>query len=192
MTNCKFIAHAYSNNEDYSADCDFALFVIDSQLYTQLRDLRNGFARREARFPSLRAMIHGAPLSAFFISRRAATNLLGVTAFEQMDSACSDDPLLVQGTGSVDLDKFDATPSDDLVVEGRGVYWRAYPKHTSITVETPLLTWSWFSRCRHCGAERDDHIKLPLTRKLQCPLQSTTYESFQRNTGKKAPKTSPP
>jgi hypothetical protein len=33
------------------------------------------------------------------------------------------------------------TECDILVVNERGFYWRAYPKHTSILVETSLIRW---------------------------------------------------
>ena len=158
MKDKSVIVPANSSEESWNADCDFALIDFTPELLRKLVRLKGAFLEQRKRFKEVNSW-HLAEYSATFISRKAAEALLGEEKFEEMDSESGGDPFPVPGRDTVDLEKFDATNADEMVLAADGVWWRAFPKHAEISVESAFIPWDWFSQCAHCGLRPREHAK---------------------------------
>ncbi len=166
MTN-SYLVLTNSNNEYSNADCDFALVDFSPKLLRKLSVLKAAFLRQEKQFSELTSWELSTP-TAVFISRRAAEALLGEEKFEKMDTESGETPFPVPLHG-VDLEKFDATNSDEMVISAAGVWWRIFPQHTDIHVSSNFFSWEWFTQCAHCGLQRREHTQ------GKCFFISTSY-----------------
>jgi len=171
VTSRSYIVSANSNNEHFDADCNFAVITLSPALLKNIAELRgayNDVLTRIKNFTSLEAR----DVTVAFISGISAENILGVPEFERMERATSndEDPFPVKDGVAWPLDKIEAH-SDYVHVDGRGIWWKTYPKHSDVIVETNQIPWGWFSRCKHCAKEKTAHAK------GNCLFSSTTYEA---------------
>lgn len=176
-----YIVSANSDNEHFNADCDFALLDFSPELLRKLARLKKAFLEQKRRFKELGSWHLSDWAGATFISRKAAEALLGEEAFDEMDSESGGDPFPVPNRDAVDLEKYDATHSDEVVLAADGVWWRAFPKHAEISVGSSFIPWSWFTQCAHCGLRHDEHAR------GKCLFTSTSYKALQPELAGKLP-----
>jgi hypothetical protein len=169
-----FLIQASSNNEHFNADCDFAVITLTPDLLKRLAPLQKAHADMKKKletFSSFELLDWGAS----FISRRTAEDLIGEAAFEQADDQVSNgDPFLIPHREGYELNV--EAHADYLVVTGRGIWWRAHPKHADITIESAQLDWVWFTQCVHCGHPKDAHVK------GKCLFSPTNYKAYHAKT----------
>ena len=173
MVHC-FLVQASSNNEHFNADCDFAVVTMTPDLLKTLAPLQKAHADMKKKlksFSSFELLDWGAS----FISRKTAEELIGEAAFEQADDQVSNgDPFLIPYREGQEM--FAEAHADYLVVTGRGIWWRAHPKHSDITVESTQIDWAWFTQCINCGHPPDAHVK------RKCLFSSTNYKAYHAKT----------
>jgi hypothetical protein len=164
----KYIAVAYSNNEHYNADCDYALISLTPELLRKLVPIRRAFLEQKQICEDLNEW-HVTDYSATFISRKAGVALLGEDAVNGIDDSVDPFPApfrLPQTEGDLE---FDVTISEDVVITAAGFWWHAFPDRAGITVENICIPWEWFTQCTHCNAPREEHVD------GKCLFASTTY-----------------
>ena len=172
-----YLVTVNSDNEHYNADCDFALIDFSPELLRKLARLKKAFLEQKKRFDDLGAW-HLSDNGVAFISRKAAEALLGEEKFEEMDSESGGGPYPVVNRDAVDLEKFDATNSDEMVLTADGIWWRAFPKHSEISVGSDFFAWTWFTQCTFCGLRREEHVVGLGFTKPQCLFASTGYRAL--------------
>jgi hypothetical protein len=168
-----YIVSASSNNEHFNADCDFAVITLTPDLLKLLPKLQKIHADTKKKlksFSSFELLDWGAT----FISRTVAEELLGVAAFERLDGNQEEEPFLVPPRPEYEL--HGETAADYLVVTGRGIWWRAHPKHSDITVESNQIDWAWFTQCINCGHPKSAHAK------GKCLFSPTNYKAYHAKT----------
>ena len=173
MNEQSYIVPANSNNEHFNADCDFAVITLTAELLALFPKLQKTFAvtsKRLKHFSSFELQ----DWSVSFISRTVAEACLGEKDFEALDGGGDGDPYPFSLPPDAEL-KAEAT-SDYLVVTGRGIWWRAHPKHSDITVESGQIDWVWFTQCIYCGHPKDAHVK------GTCLFSPTTYKAYNAKT----------
>jgi hypothetical protein len=169
----RYIVPANSNNEHFNADCDFAVIELTADLLKLLRKLQKVWASTHKQVKSL-ATLDVTDFHVSFIKRSTAEKLLEEKAFEAMESNYYDKPFLLPP--QADPEPIVEAYSDYLVITGRGVWWKAYPKHADISVESGQIDWEWFSRCAHCGLSKEEHVK------GKCLFSSTNYKAKHAKT----------
>jgi hypothetical protein len=170
-----FLVQATSNNEHFNADCDFAVVTLTPDLLKTLAPLQAAHADMKTRLKSF-SSFELLDSEASFISRGTAEELLGEAIFEQADDQVSNgDPFLIPPRPDYKLEAIEAH-ADYLVVTGRGIWWRAYPKHSDITIESTQIEWTWFTQCIHCGHPKDVHVK------GKCLFSPTNYKAYYAKT----------
>lgn len=168
MIETQYIVVANSNNEHFNADCDFALVSFSAQQLRSLGCLRTAFNKTKRRFKDI-GQWRVSDFSAAFLSRQVVEKLLGEDLFDQLDSESGGDPFPVPATCKINLENIDVTYSDELVLARDGVWWKAYPKHSEISVSSDFFRWKWFTQCANCGLLRDEHAR------GACLFSSTKY-----------------
>jgi len=169
-----YMVPANSNNEHFNADCDFAVVTLTPDLLKLLPKLQKIWAATQKQVKSL-ALLEVTDWGASFIKRSTAEELLGEKVFDEMESNYQEKPFLIPYRADYKLEAIEAH-ADYLVVTGRGVWWKAYPKHADISVESGQIDWAWFARCAYCGLSKEEHVK------GKCLFSPTNYKAQHAKT----------
>lgn len=173
-----YLMNASSNNENWNADCDYAIWTVDAKTWPYLLKLTSKFKEVARRTPGLhRWFVYSSDVT--FISRRAAERLFGEEEVEALQSG--DPPVNVTWDDTL-LDGFDQTVSDSLLIGKDGFWWEAQPKHAdNLTVGTDFVSLPWFARtCRFCGHDKEQHAA------KKCLFGSTSFAPIVSDTRGKA------
>lgn len=179
MIDKSFLVTANSDNEHFNADHDFAVIDFSPELLRKLARLRAAFLAQKKKFKALEAWHLNDP-DALFISRKAAKELLGDVPFEDMEEQYVGIPFPIPNRDNVDLEKFDVSRSDEMVISAEGVWWRVFPNHAEITVGSDFFSWDWFTGCTHCGLQPEEHVYALGFTKPKCTFSSTSYKPLLR------------
>jgi hypothetical protein len=168
-----YLVQASSNNEHFNADCDFAVVSLTPTLMKLIPKLQKTHADMKKRLKDF-SSFEVADWGASFISRSTAEELLGESAFDTMDRS-DGKPFLIPPRRDYQLTAIEAN-ADYLVATGRGLWWRAHPKHSDIIVESDQIDWGWFTQCVHCGHPKDNHVR------EKCLFSPTSYKGLHATT----------
>ena len=169
MQDQSYFLAANCSNDNFNADCDFTVVTLTRPLLELLNKTKRAFAEAQkvVNISTLEVIDWGAS----FISRTTAEQTLDEVVFKQMEEEVTKgNPFLIPFHPMYALGATEA-PADYLVITDRGVWWRAYPKHTDITVQSGQIDWAWLSQCVYCGDPKNTHVR------GKCLFSSTNYKA---------------
>lgn len=172
MTVQRYLVQANSNDENFDADCHFAVVTLTPDLLKLLFKLQRLWTATQKQAKNL-SLLEVVDSSVDFIRVGVAEELLGEQAFEAMEHNRGK-PFLIPPRPEY---KFEAEAiADYLTVTGRGFWWKAYPKHTDVSVESDQIDWAWFTQCAYCGHLKEVHVQ------GKCLFSPTNYKAYNAKT----------
>jgi len=133
-----FLLQTYSSNPDFNDDCDYALVDLSPKAL-DLTFERMGLAQAMHSDDRYFSCIEYSDYSARYISScKELENLLSLDAIEKLNAG---DIVNVGSPLVLPEDNYQRVEGDHIVVSPESVYWRCYPKHTDVRIETVSVGW---------------------------------------------------
>lgn len=148
----------FSTNEDYNADCDYAVVDLTPELAELGLSRIENLKRRRARDSKLFETAFEDASSQYFSNFDAFDEILDPrSGHTVVDILWGGDPWIDPDHCGIPEYAFKATESDSMMVQLNGVYWEAFPKHGDVRIYTAAIPLSLLQRAVKATAAESSH-----------------------------------